>query len=661
MMTLNEIFKNTSYDDTLFSKDAINAVETAIFMKSVKGTDVPYIKCLVREKEIKLTPEEAVRQLYIYKLIHKYKYPTTRIQLETAIHFGREVKRADITIMDKDRPTVPYIIVELKKPKLTDGKEQLKSYCNATGAPIGVWTNGEQISCYNRKDPNFFEMISDIPNATQKLSDILSEKYTYDDLRSRDKISKEKRSLRNLIKEMEDEVLASAGVDSFEEIFKLIFAKLYDELVCANDKTAYLKFRNSGDTDFELKEKIQEIFDDAKNKWEGVFPEESKILLSPSHLAVCVSTLQDIKLFNKNLDVVDDAFEYLMSKAQKGEKGQYFTPRYVIDMCVKMMNPKVDEKIIDTACGSSGFTVHSIFKVWKEIRLSKRLVPGEDFTASERTNDERDYVRNNVFAIDFDEKTVRVARTLNLIAGDGQTNVLHLNTLDYSRWNEITKQEEWNDTYNEGFKKLKKLQPKGSNDFSKFNFDIVMANPPFAGDIKEQTILSHYELAKNDKGKWQKKVGRDILFIERNLNFLKPGGRMAVVLPQGRFNNASDKYIRDFIAERCRILAVVGLHGNVFKPHTGTKTSVLFVQKWDDELCPKKEDYPIFFATMQKPSKDNSGDKIYVKDEHGEIKLDTHNHFIVDHDLYNHDNMTQDGIAEAFVEFAKKEGLSFFR
>ena len=660
-MRLNDIFKNTSYDDTLFSEGAIVAVESAIFMKPIKGVETPYIKCLVREKEIKLTPEEAVRQLYIYKLIHEYGYPTDRIQLETPIHFGREVKRADITIMDKDRPTVPYIIVELKKPKLTDGKEQLKSYCNATGAPIGVWTNGEQVSCYNRKDPNFFEMISDIPKATQKLSDILSERYTYDDLRTRDKISKEKRSLRNLIKEMEDEVLASAGVDSFEEIFKLIFAKLYDELICANDKTAYLQFRNSGDTDFELKEKIQGLFDDAKNKWEGVFPEESKILLSPSHLAVCVSTLQDIKLFNNNLDVVDDAFEYLMSKAQKGEKGQYFTPRYVIDMCVKMMNPTINDKIIDTACGSSGFTVHSIFKVWKEIRLSKGLEPGEDFTASERTTDERDFVRKNVFAIDFDEKTVRVARTLNLIAGDGQTNVLHLNTLDYSRWNEVTKQEDWNDTYNEGFKKLKKLQPKGSNDFSKFNFDLVMANPPFAGDIKEQTILSHYELAKNDKGKWQKKVGRDILFIERNLNFLKPGGRMAVVLPQGRFNNASDKYIRDFIAERCRILAVVGLHGNVFKPHTGTKTSVLFVQKWDDELCPKKEDYPIFFATMQKPSKDNSGDKIYVKDEHGEIKLDSHSHFIVDHDLYNHDNMTQDGIAEAFIEFAKKEGLSFFQ
>ncbi len=661
MMKLNDIFKNTNYDDSLFSDDAIAIIERAVFMKNVRGANLPHIKCLVRDKEIRLTPEEAVRQLYVHKLMNEYGYPVDRIQLENPIHFGREVKRADIAIMDKNRPMVPYIIVELKKPQLSDGKEQLKSYCNATGAPIGVWTNGEQISCYNRKDPNFFEAITDIPKVTQKLSDILNEKFTYEDLKAKDKISTEKRALRALIKEMEDEVLASAGVDSFEEIFKLIFTKLYDELICANDKTVYLQFRNSGDTDFELKTKIQGLFDDAKKKWEGVFPDESKILLSPSHLAVCVSTLQDIKLFNNNLDVVDDAFEYLMSKTQKGEKGQFFTPRYVIDMCVKMMNPTVNDKIIDTACGSSGFAVHSIFKVWKDIRHVKGLEEGEGFTAADRITEETNFVRDDVFAIDFDEKTVRVARTLNLIAGDGQTNVLHLNTLDYSRWNEIIKQDDWNDTYNEGFKRLKKLQPKGTNDYSRFEFDLVMANPPFAGDIKEQQILSHYELAKNDKGKWQKAVGRDILFIERNLNFLKPGGRMAVVLPQGRFNNSSDKQIREFIAERSRILAVVGLHGNVFKPHTGTKTSVLFVQKWDDKLCPKKEDYPIFFATMQKPSKDNSGEKIYVKDENGEILLDSHKHFIVDHDLYNHDGKTQDGIAEAFIEFAKKEGLSFFR
>jgi len=106
-----------------------------------------------------------------------------------------------------------------------------------------------------------------------------------------------------------------------------------------------------------------------------------------------------------------------------------------------------------------------------------------------------------------------------------------------------------------------------------------MANPPFAGDIKESQILDQYKIIENNKGKIKSKVGRDILFIERNLDFLKPGGRMAIVLPQGLFNNSSDKYVREYIAEKCRILAVVGLHGNVFKPHTGTKTSVLLVQK----------------------------------------------------------------------------------
>jgi len=661
IMILNEIFKNSNYDDTQFSEQARTTLETKIVTKQIKGIDHPYVECLVRKKQIKLTPEEAVRQLFLDKIINFYGYFVDRLSVETPIYFGRETKRADIVIFDKDRPTVPYIIVELKKPKATDGKDQLKSYCNATGAPIGVWTNGEQIRYWNRKDPNYFEAITDIPKATQTLADIINEQFTYEDLKKKDKISNEKLSLKDLIKDMEDEVLASAGVDSFEEVFKLIFTKLYDELLAARDQTTYLRFRNNGGTDFELKQRIQEMFDEAKRHWEGVFDEDSKILLSPSHLAVCVSSLQDIKLFNNNLDVVDDAFEYLMSKSQKGEKGQYFTPRYVIDMCVKMMNPKESEHIIDTAAGSAGFMVHSIFYVWKNIREEKGLNISDYFTAEKRTNEERNYVRDKVFAIDFDEKTVRVARTLNLIAGDGQTNVLHLNTLDYSRWDEISKEEDWNNTYNSGFKKLKKLRPKGAKDYKEFTFDVLMANPPFAGDIKENQIISRYEFGKNAKGKWQNKVGRDILFIERNLNFLKPGGRMAIVLPQGRFNNSSDQLIREFIAERCRILAVVGLHGNTFKPHTGTKTSVLFVQKWDEKLCPHKDDYNIFFATMREPGKDNSGNKIYVKDKNTEENvLDSHGHLIVKHDLYNHDGKTQDGIAEAFIEFAKKEGLSFF-
>ncbi|MDD4190812.1 MAG: N-6 DNA methylase [Mangrovibacterium sp.] len=692
-MTIAEILRDSDYKITQFDLVHIQEFEKRIVVRpDKKGNPIPYVICLVRKKEIKLVPEEVVRQLFLDVLINDFGYPTERMELEYAVSFGREKKRADIVVFDKQQTTTPYIMVELKKPKLKDGKEQLKSYCNATGAPIGIWSNGESISFYHRKDPNYFEDIPGIPKASEKLSDILSERWTIKDLIEKDKLATERKSLKDLILEMEDEVLANAGVDVFEELFKLIFTKLFDEMESGRDVTRYLEFRNYGDTETELKDKIQKLFNKAKKRWEGVFSTDSKIELTASHLSVCVSSLQDVKLFNSNLDVIDEAFEYLINKSSKGEKGQYFTPRYVIDMAVKMLNPTEYETMIDTAAGSCGFPVHTIFHVWEKILKRKGLNKSHLFTLEDKPVECTDYVQEKVFAIDFDEKAVRVGRTLNLIAGDGQTNVLHLNTLDWERWDDKTKDEDWLDIYNEGWKKLKRL--RAAKDINRdFQFDILMANPPFAGDIKESRILAKYELGKNAAGKYQTKVGRDILFIERNLDFLKPGGRMAIVLPQGRFNNSSDKRIREFIAERCRILAVVGLHGNVFKPHTGTKTSVLLVQKWDDKLCPKCDDYPIFFATMQEPSKDNSGDKTYLRKkdnpkyqvkpqepvyEQGnlaldplvhyvatpkdldEYLLDDHGHLIVKHDLFNHDGLTKDGIAEAFAEFAKKERLSFF-
>ena len=169
-----------------------------------------------------------------------------------------------------------------------------------------------------------------------------------------------------------------------------------------------------------------------------------------------------------------------------------------------------------------------------------------------------------------------------------------------------------------------------------------------------------------DFKKAKNKVGRDVLFIERNLDFVRPGGRLAIVLPQGRYNNTSDKDVREYIADKARILAVVSLDVNTFKPHTGTKTSVIFLQKWNDDnsepayYCPHKDDYPIFFAVSEKSGKDNSGEYIYIKDETGKKKTDKHGHFIVDHDLHNQNGELSNGIAEAFIEFAQSENLSFW-
>jgi type I restriction enzyme M protein len=332
-------------------------------------------------------------------------------------------------------------------------------------------------------------------------------------------------------------------------------------------------------------------------------------------------------------------------------------------MSVKMLNPKEDENIIDTACGSAGFVVHSIFHVWKQILADEGRDASNLFTMERKPQSCYDYAKERVFAIDFDEKSVRVARCLNLIAGDGQTNVLHMNALDWTRWDETTKQQEWLDTYNEGWKRMRRLlaDTKGK-DFRAFNFDILMANPPFAGDIKQTAMLAPRTGSKGH-GKLENRWARPA-FHRRNQDFLRPGGRMAIVLPQGRFNNASDQRVREFIAERCRILAVVGLDLNTFKPHVGIKTSVLFVQKWNDDknsdsYCPKVEDYNIFFASQRVPSKDSSGEKKYMEKDGIRLR-DSHGHWFVQHDLFNHDGLTLDGIAEAFIEFAKKEGLSFF-
>jgi len=137
--------------------------------------------------------------------------------------------------------------------------------------------------------------------------------------------------------------------------------------------------------------------------------------------------------------VVDEAFEYLINKSSKGKKGQYFTPRYVIDMCVKMLNPQEHATFIDTTAGSCGFPVHGIFHVWEQIMKDEGLSKSHLFTTEKKPARCETYAQEKVFAIDFDEKAVRVGRTLNLIAGDGQTNVLHLNMLDYERWDEKTK------------------------------------------------------------------------------------------------------------------------------------------------------------------------------------------------------------------------------
>ena len=211
--TITEILRGSEYALTIFTEQEIKAVR--LFDKGGK----PYVTCAASEKARPAKPEEIVRQLYLRKLIDHYGYPKERIAIEKPVYFGSAVheKAADIVVWEKDAPTTPYIIVEVKRPKRKDGLEQLKAYCNAEGSPIGVWTNGSQTIALHREDPNIFRNLSDIPKATQKLSDLLAERRTLEDLERENKLVTERRSLKSVILDMEDLVLANAGLAAFEE------------------------------------------------------------------------------------------------------------------------------------------------------------------------------------------------------------------------------------------------------------------------------------------------------------------------------------------------------------------------------------------------------------------------------------------------------------
>lgn len=634
---LQKIFKNPEQDLLMFDDlSQINIYEKSegmFYVKAISKSDEE--KLVYNVKTGKSAPEEIVRQLYLVQLTKHYKYPKNLIELEKQVNFGREQKRADIVIYRPDGIT-PKIIIEVKAPSEDNDIQQLKSYLNAEGAPVGVAVNGKtRLILYRPYPKDFDDTLDDIPASDEGIEDVLAKRKTLKDLRDIE--------LKEVIEELQELVLANSGADVFDEVFKLIYAKLYDEREAISRPNEELFFRKSPTGDpLETKRIIDELFEGAKNEWPDIFNKDDTIKLRPEHLSVCIGRLQEARLFGSNLRIIDEAFEYLLPDVAKGKKGQYFTPRVVIDLCVQMMNPQKKEYVVDTACGSAGFLVHAMQYVWKDLPTMEA---------------KKEYASRYLYGIDFDEKSTKISRAIMLIAGDGKSHIYKTTSLDSKEWPERFK----SDLNDLGL--VKHFDNYDSDRHNKetfqyLNFDVLLANPPFAGEIKEKTLLTQYNLGKNSKGKLQNKVERHYLFIERNLDFVKAGGRLAVVLPQGIFNNSSDEYVRKYIMKKARILAVVGLHGNSFKPHTGTKTSIIFLQKWrEDEMDQggnsTVQDYPIFFATQKQSFKDNSGDYIYEKDKDGVLIKDENGNPKYLSDL--------DEIAEAFIAWGKEQGLSFLK
>lgn len=623
-------FTGVNFDEALYITHEEN---DTYYVKDLKSGNKKFVFDSIKQKA---KPEEIVRQLWLHKLNKCYKYPLERIETEKSIHFGREIhaKAADIVVYKPDGIT-PYIIIEVKSPSEDKGIEQLKSYLNSEGTEIGLWSNGQKhVILYRYYPKEFNDTLPDLPRADQTIDDLLEAKKTL--LEHTDKSA----DLKEVISTMEELVLANAGVDVFTEVFKLIYAKLFDEQEAqinrADQEVLFRKYKDTGKT----YQTINNLFRQAIKKWPGTFLESENIRLSPEHLSIVVGEFEKVRLFGSDLSIIDEAFEYLIPEVAKGKKGQYFTPRHVINMAVKMLNPKPNEFVIDPACGSGGFLISTMNFVREKYLNS--------FDARVK-----EYSKEHLWGIDFAEEISKVSRALMLVAGDGRSHIFKLNSLDPREW-----QGEHRSLLDARAKLHEMLlsfenssdDEENKRTFKYFNFDVLLTNPPFAGEIKDHGLLRQYFFGKKNSHVVNK-IERHILFIERALNMIRPGGRLAIVLPQGVLNNTNMQNVRQFLFDKARILAVVGLHGNTFKPHTGTKTSVLFLQKWGGEAGESLSDYPIFMAVSKRAGKDNSGEYVFKKDKEGNFVHDARFRKVLDHDL--------DEIADGFLKFAKEQRFNF--
>ena len=406
--------------------------------------------------------------------------------------------------------------------------------------------------------------------------------------------------LELLFLRLEELVLANSGEDEFEEIFKLLIAKLWDE------RNQPGQFRDQGVAD-RTAAAINNLLQQAVREWPGVL-DESNSRLTPGHLAICVDALSRHTLSEESLEVLDGFFEFLVARGTKGAKGQFFTPRPVVELCVRMLRPMPEETVLDPACGSGGFLIHTLNHI--------RSTAG----GNGRPPD--------LWGFDFDGRTVRVARALLMLAGADASNIVRTNSLIQPQTSRAVQRQADSSTIESVC--ASRIQQNGG-------FDVILTNPPFAGDVRERQLLDRYHLAQG-----KPRVERDILFLERCVNLLRPGGRMAIVLPQNKFSAAAYGSLREWLLRETRVLAVVGLGRHTFLPHTHQKACVLLLRKPLDGKQTQR-DYEIFFAVSERDGKDSKGQFIFKNGSTGSIWER------VDHDL--------DAIAAGFDSFCEAEGV----
>ena len=548
-------------------------------------------------------PEEKVQAETFLKLIMDYNYPESRIKQFVPVTMGREVKEADIVVYADEMCLSPHILVECKRQEVSEAEyqqaiEQAYSYAFALPSDVKyVWVTSGIKSDYFEvdKSQNTRNQLPDIPQFG--VENIANYKYVYGAQYLPEEKGKQKFFDLSVIDQSEltrrfkqaHEALWAGGQlnpsEAFDELDKLIFCKIWDErkprkfgepydfqiITVSKTEEKDERKRRLVEND-NLYNRVKSLYEEGRKRDAEVF--RDNIRLTPEKIRTVVSYLESVNLNETDLDSKGRAFETFMGSFFRGNFGQYFTPREIVDFIVDVLPIKNDSKVLDTSCGSGGFLLYALNKVRNQ---------ATEYYPNYKTDTKQyakwfpywhDFAQNHLYGIEISEQISRAAKMNMIIHDDGHTNVIT----------------------SDGLVSDEALVIKTNNPGFKYGtFDFIITNPPFGSSIRqsEQAYLKTYQLGKKEEDWLAVKAipesirdgqNTEVLFIEQNYRFLRPGGYLAIVLPDGILTNSSMQYVRNQIEDWFRIVAVVSMPQTAFTANgAGVKSSVLFLKKWRNE------------------------------------------------------------------------------
>lgn len=640
------------------------------------------------DKRLKDTSKEQVRQRIARALFHEYGISVEDMEADFSVSINGKRKKLDIAIFHHESPhtveNLSRVVVCRQEPKVGRNTARLRDYEQADkdleelktimegieSCRFGLWTNGLEFFYLEKQVKRFevrFEPIGDWPPTEESIGtrDVVSNARTR---------QADPEMLRVAFRRCHNFIHGNEGMPkdaAFWQFLYLIFCKMHDEQQAAKGQPrrfwAGPKEQFDPDGRREIRRRIEPLFEEVKDEYKDLFRGNEEITLSDRALAFMVSELAKYDFTRTDVDAKGGAYQEIVGTNLRGDRGQYFTPRGVIRLAVQILDPKEDERILDPACGTGGFLVAVLSYMMAKFRDEEDVIAGVESTEEFLSINERlrKFAQNQVFGADFDQFLIRASQMNMVMAGDGRGHLYHLNSLEFPNG------------YLDGLKRAKDEIQLGT-------MDVVLTNPPFGSDIPitDQNILNQYELAQvwektedgefRRTGKKQSSVAPEILFIERCLKWLKPGGRMGIVLPDGILGNPAAEYIRWWILRHSWVLASVDLPVEAFivEANVNILTSLLFLKrKTTEEIRAEdlggKVDYPVFMAVAERVGYDRRGNTLYKRKPDGEEIIELRERKerirvggrVIERDLKRKEKILDDDlpiIAEKYKEFRQK-------